>query len=73
MELFDVVNQRQSDWDDSISVSMIEIYNDKVKDLLSDPPTELDLSLDGVTKLPVTRVEEVGKVAKLNVLNPDLY
>ena len=69
MELFDVVNQRQSDWDDSISVSMIELYNDKIKDLLSETSTELDLRLDGVTKLPVTCVEEVVKVAKLNVLN----
>ena len=49
---------------------MIEIYNDKIKDLLSDTPTELD---HGVTKVPVARVEEVAKVAKLNVLNPDSY
>ena len=34
-ELFKMVTQRQEDWDYSIVVSMLEIYNESVRDLLS--------------------------------------
>ena len=62
MELFQNIEQRQSDWEDTIIVSMIEIYNEKVRDLLSDTIRDVDPKLTGVVDLAVTNLTEVNEV-----------
>ena len=43
-------------------VSMLEVDNEKVRDLLVDDLTELDHNLTGVVDLPVTELKEVNEV-----------
>ena len=53
------------EWDVTIKVSMLEVYNEKVRDLLADDliMTELDhVNLTGVVDLPVTQLKEVNEV-----------
>lgn len=70
LELFDIVEQRQLDWDYSIVVSVLEIYNENVRDLLSVNFTEkMDIKqgsdgvyVPGLTQVSVTCLEEVNEV-----------
>ena len=54
--LFDIIKDRQLEWDVTIKVSMLEVYNEKVRDLLADDliMTELDHDLAGAVDLPMT-------------------
>ena len=71
LELFDVVKQRQIDWDYNIIVSVLEVYNETVRDLLSLNFTEkMDIKqgtggvyVPGLTQVSVTRLEEVNEVS----------
>ena len=71
LELFDVVKQRQIDWDYNIIVSVLEVYNETVRDLLSVNFTEkMDIKqgtggvyVPGLTQVSVTCLEEVNEVS----------
>ena len=56
LELFDIIKDHQLEWDVTIKVSMLEVYNEKVRDLLADDliMTELDHDLAGAVDLPLT-------------------
>jgi len=69
-ELFKVCEDRKADWSYEISVSVMEIYNEKLMDLLSDDSKSGKAQLDirhgkqgphvpGLTKVNVSTVEEV--------------
>ena len=70
MELFDIVAKRQLDWDYSIVASVLEVYNENVRDLLSVNSTEkMDIKLGpdgvyvpGLTQVSVTTLEEINEV-----------
>lgn len=70
LELFDIVAQRQLDWDYSIFVSVVEVYNECVRDLLSVSSTEkMDIRqgpdgvyVPGVTQVSVTCLDEINQV-----------
>ena len=70
MELFDIVKLRHSDWDYSIVVSVLEVYNETVRDLLSVKFTEkMDIKqgpegvyVPGLTQVSVTCLEEINEV-----------
>ena len=53
------IKDRRSEQDATIKVSMLEVYNEKVRDLLADDliMTELDHNLTGVVDLPVTELK----------------
>lgn len=70
MELFDIVAHRQLDWDFSIVASVLEVYNESVRDLLSVNSAEkMDIKLGpdgvyvpGLTQVSVTTLEEINEV-----------
>ncbi len=69
-ELFQVVEERHSDHDYSIMVSVLEIYNECVRDLLSTDPTQkLDIKqgpdgvyVPGLTQVAISQLDEVNEV-----------
>ena len=73
-ELFDRIKCSETDWNYSILVSMIEIYNESIHDLLSsDHYIKLDLKLNsdglyipGLTQVSVSNVDEVNEVHRCN-------
>ena len=64
------MEDRHTDYDYSIIVSVLEIYNECVRDLLSFDPTEkLDIKqgpdgvyVPGLTQVAVSQLEEVNEV-----------
>ena len=70
LELFSLVEERQADYDYSIVVSVLEIYNECVRDLLAvDPTMKLDIKqspdgvyVPGLTQVAVSQLEEVNEV-----------
>lgn len=70
MELFDIVDQRRVDWDYSIVVSVLEVYNESVRDLLSVNFSEkmnikqgsAGVYVPDLTQVSVTCFEEINEV-----------
>uniref|UniRef100_A0A672FQR0 Kinesin-like protein n=1 Tax=Salarias fasciatus TaxID=181472 RepID=A0A672FQR0_SALFA len=78
--LFSQVTERSADWDHQVSVSMLEIYNETLRDLLVDQPSEkLDIKLNpdgsgqlyvpGLTQFTVQSPEDINKVLELGHRN----
>nr|XP_060644093.1 kinesin-like protein KIFC3 isoform X2 [Anolis sagrei ordinatus] len=78
--LFSEVQAKASDWEYRISVSVAEIYNEALRDLLGKEPQEkLDIKLcpdgsgqlyvPGLTEFPVQCVEDINKVFEFGHLN----
>ncbi|XP_037550723.1 kinesin-like protein KIFC3 [Nematolebias whitei] len=78
--LFCEVTEKAPDWDYSITVSMVEIYNETLRDLLGENPTEkLDIKLNpdgsgqlyvpGLTEITVKSPEDINKVFELGHVN----
>ncbi|XP_038160412.1 kinesin-like protein KIFC3 isoform X4 [Cyprinodon tularosa] len=78
--LFSEVTEKAPDWDYRIIVSMVEIYNETLRDLLRDNPTDkLDIKLNpdgsgqlyvpGLTEITVQSPEDINKVFELGHLN----
>ncbi|XP_069386121.1 kinesin-like protein KIFC3 isoform X3 [Paralichthys olivaceus] len=78
--LFSEVTEKAPDWDYKISVSMVEIYNESLRDLLGKNPTDkLDIKMnpDGSGQLYVPRLteflvqspEDINKVFELGHMN----
>ena len=73
LELFSVVEERGDDWDYSIVVSVLEIYNEAVRDLLSVSCSErlevkqgpAGVYVPGLTQVRVTCLEEVNEVRNM--------
>ena len=71
-ELFNIINQRQLDWDYTVVVSVLEVYNESIRDLLAANHTEkMDVKqgpdgvyVPGLTQVSVTCLEEVNEVCK---------
>ena len=74
-ELFDIACSRQEDWQYSLSMSMTEIYNEQVHDLLgSNPEARLDIKqgsrgnfVQGLTWMPVQNTGEINEVCRVRV------
>ena len=70
MLLFEETSDRGVDWSYSINVSVIEIYNEMIRDLLGDDPSaKLEvkqgregLFVPGLTEIQVTDVDELNEV-----------
>uniref|UniRef100_A0A3B4CTD9 Kinesin-like protein n=1 Tax=Pygocentrus nattereri TaxID=42514 RepID=A0A3B4CTD9_PYGNA len=71
--LFSEVSEKKPDWDYNITVSMVEIYNETLRNLLGDNPSEkLDIKMcpdgsgqlyvPGLTEFTVESVEDINKV-----------
>ena len=65
-ELFTRSRARQEDCRDTISVSILEVYNESIKDLLTPADDKLEIRqgefgnyVPGLTQIPVTSLEEV--------------
>ncbi|XP_051953400.1 kinesin-like protein KIFC3 isoform X4 [Xyrauchen texanus] len=78
--LFDEVTEKKPDWDYKITVSMVEIYNETLRNLLGDNPNEkLDIKMcpdgsgqlyvPGLTEFRVESVEDINKVFDLGHMN----
>lgn len=69
-ELFHIASDKQDDWQYSLTVSMTEIYNEQVHDLLgSSPGARLDIKqgaqgnfVQGLTWVPVQNIGEINEV-----------
>ena len=69
-ELFHIATDRQDDWQYNLTVSMTEIYNEQVHDLLgSDPEARMDIKqgsqgnfVQGLTWMPVHNISEINEV-----------
>ena len=69
-ELFCIASDRQDDWQYSLTVSMTEIYNEQVHDLLgSNPEARLDIKqgaqgkfVQGLTWMSVQSIGEINEV-----------
>ena len=69
-ELFCIASDKQDDWRYSLTVSMTEIYNEQVHDLLgSNPEARLDIKqgaqgnfVQGLTWMPVQNIGEINEV-----------
>lgn len=69
-ELFCIASDKQDDWQYSLTVSMTEIYNEQVHDLLgSNPEARLDIKqgaqgnfVQGLTWMPVQNIGEMNEV-----------
>ena len=69
-ELFVTVEERMEEWDYSILVSVLEIYNECVRDLLAVDHTErrevkqgpTGMYVPGLTQVQVSHLEEVNEV-----------
>ncbi|XP_035274266.1 kinesin-like protein KIFC3 isoform X2 [Anguilla anguilla] len=78
--LFSEVTEKAPDWDFHITVSMVEIYNETLRNLLGDNPSEkLDIKMcpdgsgqlyvPGLTEFAVQSVEDINKVFDLGHMN----
>ncbi|XP_052387647.1 kinesin-like protein KIFC3 isoform X4 [Carassius gibelio] len=78
--LFSEVSEKKLDWDYKITVSMVEIYNETLRNLLGDNPSEkLDIKMcpdgsgqlyvPGLTEFTVESVEDINKVFDLGHVN----
>ncbi|KAM4744841.1 kinesin-like protein KIFC3 isoform 2-T2 [Anableps anableps] len=78
--LFSEVTEKAPDWDYRIIVSMVEIYNETLRDLLRENPTDkLDIKLNpdgsgqlyvpGLTEITVQSPEDIKKVFELGHVN----
>ncbi|XP_064193428.1 kinesin-like protein KIFC3 isoform X3 [Anguilla rostrata] len=78
--LFAEVTEKAPDWDFHITVSMVEIYNETLRNLLGDNPSEkLDIKMcpdgsgqlyvPGLTEFAVQSVEDINKVFDLGHMN----
>ncbi|CAM4576847.1 unnamed protein product [Leuciscus chuanchicus] len=78
--LFSEVCEKKPDWDYKITVSMVEIYNETLRNLLGDNPNEkLDIKMcpdgsgqlyvPGLTEFTVESVEDINKVFDLGHMN----
>lgn len=74
--LFEETRDRGVDWSFSINVSVIEIYNEMIRDLLGhDPSIKLEvkqgrdgLFVPGLTEIQVGDVDELNEVRKKNFI-----
>ena len=78
-ELFAVTEDRIKEWDYAITVSVMEIYNESIRDLLSDTPTESKEVkqsrnaadghyVPGLTWIRVQTVDDVNEVSIVAML-----
>ncbi|KAG7333048.1 hypothetical protein KOW79_003183 [Hemibagrus wyckioides] len=78
--LFSEVSEKMPDWHYTITVSMVEIYNETLRNLLGDNPNEkLDIKMcpdgsgqlyvPGLTEFTVKSVEDINKVFELGHMN----
>jgi len=75
--LFEETRDRGVDWQFSINVSVIEIYNEMLRDLLGDDPTaKLDIKqgreglfVPGLTEIQVNDVDELNEVFSIGKTN----
>uniref|UniRef100_A0A8C5SGN7 Kinesin-like protein n=1 Tax=Laticauda laticaudata TaxID=8630 RepID=A0A8C5SGN7_LATLA len=78
--LFSEVQSKASDWNYSITVSMAEIYNEALRDLLGKEPQEKleirlcpdgsgQLYVPGLTEFPVHSVEDINQVFEFGHIN----
>lgn len=78
--LFSEVSEKKPDWDYKITVSMVEIYNETLRNLLGDNPNEkLDIKMcpdgsgqlyvPGLSEFTVKSVEDINKVFDLGHMN----
>uniref|UniRef100_A0A7N6AS93 Kinesin-like protein n=1 Tax=Anabas testudineus TaxID=64144 RepID=A0A7N6AS93_ANATE len=78
--LFSEVTEKAPDWDYKISVSMVEIYNETLRDLLGENPTDkLDIKMNpdgsgqlyvpGLTNFTVQSPEDINRVFELGHMN----
>ena len=77
-ELFRETSDRSNEWDYTISVSCIEIYNESIRDLLgSNPTSKLDVKLNpgggvhvpGLSQYEVSSAEDVNNVFRVGQEN----
>ncbi|XP_078139950.1 kinesin-like protein KIFC3 [Centroberyx gerrardi] len=78
--LFSEVTEKAPDWDYKITVSMVEIYNETLRNLLGDSPSEkLDIKMNpdgsgqlyvpGLTEFTVQSPEDINRVFDLGHMN----
>ncbi|XP_071371026.1 kinesin-like protein KIFC3, partial [Centroberyx affinis] len=78
--LFSEVTEKAPDWDYKITVSMVEIYNETLRNLLGDSPSEkLDIKMNpdgsgqlyvpGLTEFTVQSPEDINRVFELGHMN----
>ncbi|XP_039973982.1 kinesin-like protein KIFC3 isoform X2 [Xiphias gladius] len=78
--LFSEVTDKTPDWDYKITVSMVEIYNETLRDLLRENPTDkLDIKMNpdgsgqlyvpGLTEFTVQSPEDINRVFELGHMN----
>ncbi|XP_059204648.1 kinesin-like protein KIFC3 isoform X2 [Centropristis striata] len=78
--LFSEVTEKAPDWDYKISVSMVEIYNETLRNLLGENPTDkLDIKMNpdgsgqlyvpGLTEFTVQSPEDINRVFELGHMN----
>ncbi|XP_060923548.1 kinesin-like protein KIFC3 isoform X2 [Limanda limanda] len=78
--LFSEVTEKAPDWEYKISVGLVEIYNETLRDLLGENPTDkLDIKLNpdgsgqlyvpGLTEFPVQSPEDINRVFELGHMN----
>ncbi|XP_027137011.1 kinesin-like protein KIFC3 isoform X3 [Larimichthys crocea] len=78
--LFSEVTEKAPDWDYTITVSMVEIYNETLRDLLGENPTDkLDIKMNpdgsgqlyvpGLTQFTVQSAEDINRVFELGHVN----
>lgn len=78
--LFSEVSEKKPDWDYKITVSMVEIYNETLRNLLGENPNEkLDIKMcpdgsgqlyvPGLSEFTVESVEDINKVFDLGHMN----
>ncbi|XP_062327883.1 kinesin-like protein KIFC3 isoform X4 [Osmerus eperlanus] len=78
--LFSEVTEKAPDWDYKITVSMVEIYNETLRNLLGENPSEkLDIKMNpdgsgqlyvpGLTEFIVQSPEDINKVFELGHMN----
>ena len=68
--LFDTIKERSKDWVYTVSVSVLEVYNENIRDLLSGEPNQkLDIKLGkeghhvpGLTDVRVHDIDHVNEV-----------
>ncbi|XP_067348044.1 kinesin-like protein KIFC3 isoform X3 [Channa argus] len=78
--LFSEVTEKAPDWDYRITVSMVEIYNEMLRNLLGETPTDkLDIKMNpdgsgqlyvpGLTEFTVQSPEDINRVFELGHMN----
>ncbi|XP_071346046.1 kinesin-like protein KIFC3 isoform X3 [Trachinotus anak] len=78
--LFSEVTEKAPDWDYKITVSMVEIYNETLRNLLGENPTDkLDIKMNpdgsgqlyvpGLTEFTVQSPEDINRVFELGHMN----